>query len=152
MISIKISQAQIILKDTSKSKKSVLERSAQILSDASGIDTKIIFNKLYEREKLGSTSVGNGVAIPHARIDGIKYPFLAVIVLEESVDFVNFDDFDVDIIFCLIVPNDGHNNHLELLAALSEKLDKNEIRQQIRKTKDESDIIKYIKSNQLNYI
>ena len=130
MISIKISRAQIILKDTSKSKKSVLERSAQILSDASGIDTKIIFNKLYEREKLGSTSVGNGVAIPHARIDGIKYPFLAVIVLEESVDFVNFDDFDVDIIFCLIVPSDGHNNHLELLAALSEKLDKNEIRQQ----------------------
>ena len=86
-------------------------------------------------------------------IHPVLFAFFPILFLySTNFSFVNFDDFDVDIIFCLIVPNDGHNNHLELLAALSEKLDKNEIRQQIRKTKDESDIIKYIKSNQLNYI
>lgn len=152
MIEIKLNPSQISIKDKSKSKKSLLEKASQILSDSSKISSKIIFDKLYEREKLGSTSVGNGVAIPHARIDGLEHSFLAILVLEEAVDFVNFDDFDVDIIFCLIVPSKDNNNHLELLAAISDKLDKNDIRQLIRKSDTESDIMDCVKSDEINYI
>ena len=115
MLKIKFDNSHISINDDSKSKKSVLEKLASILSGTTGIDTDVIFNKLYEREKLGSTSVGNGVALPHARLEGINMPFISVVVLEEAIDFDNIDDFDVDIIVCLIVPYYQTEDHLTLL-------------------------------------
>ncbi len=123
MLKIKFDNSHISINDDSKSKKSVLEKLASILSGTTGIDSDIIFNKLYEREKLGSTSVGNGVALPHARLEGINMPFISVVVLEEAIDFDNIDDFDVDIIVCLIVPYDQTEDHLALLSSLSQILD-----------------------------
>ena len=74
MINIKLDDSQISINDNCRSKKSILERLSLLLSKSSGISTDDIFAGLYEREKLGSTSVGNGVAIPHARIKGINHP------------------------------------------------------------------------------
>jgi PTS system nitrogen regulatory IIA component len=122
------------------------------LSGSTGIDTDIIFSKLYEREKLGSTSVGNGVALPHARLEGINVPFISVVVLEEAIDFDNIDNFDVDIIVCLIVPYDQTEDHLTLLASLSQILDNISNRKKMRDSRNSEQIIASLKSGNLNYI
>jgi PTS system nitrogen regulatory IIA component len=152
MLNIKFDNSHISINDDSKSKKSVLEKLASILSGTMGIDSDIIFNKLYEREKLGSTSVGNGVALPHARLEGINVPFISVVVLEEAIDFDNIDDFDVDIIVCLIVPYDQTEDHLTILASLSQILDNISSRKRIRDSKNSEQIITNLKSQNLNYI
>ena len=152
MINIKLDDSHISINDDSKSKKSILEKASLILSNASGIDKDILFNKLYEREKLGSTSVGNGVALPHARIEGIDIPFVSIVILENAIDFDNIDDLDVDIVLCLIVPHDQSNNHLELLACLSEVLDQLSIRRTLRKSRNSEQIINCLRNKKLKFI
>ena len=152
MLNIKFDNSHVTINDDSRTKKSVLEKSASILSTSTGIDVDIIFNKLYEREKLGSTSVGNGVALPHARLKGIDIPFISVVVLEEAVDFDNIDDFDVDIVVCLIVPFEHTEDHLELLSSLSQILDRISNRKKIRNSRNSTEVISSLKSENLNYI
>ncbi len=152
MINIKLDDSHISINDDSKSKKSILEKTSLILSNSSGINKDILFNSLYEREKLGSTSVGNGVALPHARVNGIDIPFISVVILEDPVDFDNIDDLDVDIVLCLIVPSEKTDNHLELLANLSEVLDKLSIRRMLREARNSEQIINCLKSEKLKFI
>ena len=152
MINIKLDDSHISINDDSKSKKSILEKASLILSNTSGIDKDILFNKLYEREKLGSTSVGNGVALPHARIEGIDIPFVSIVILENAINFDNIDDLDVDIVLCLIVPHDQSNNHLELLASLSEVLDQLSIRRTLRKSRNSEQIINCLRNEKLKFI
>ena len=152
MLEIKFDNSHVSINDDSKSKKSVLEKLASILSGTTGIDADIIFNKLYEREKLGSTSVGNGVALPHARLDGINMPFISVVVLEEAIDFDNIDNFDVDIVVCLVVPLKQTEDHLTLLSSLSQILDNISNRKKIRDSRNSEQIIASFKSGDLNYI
>ena len=135
MLNIKLDNSHISINDNSKSKKSVLEKLSSILSETTGIDADEIFNQLYERERLGSTSVGNGVALPHARLHGINVPYISVIVLEDAIDFDNIDDFDVDIVLCLIVPYEQTDNHLVLLSSLSQILDDISNRKKIRSSR-----------------
>ena len=152
MIKIKLEDSHISINDESKTKKSILEKISDILSKPSGIKSNVIFNKLYEREKLGSTSIGKGVAIPHARIKDIEYPFVSIIILDEPVDFDNIDDLDVNIVVSIIVPEDNFNDHLELLSQLSEKLDNPEIRKALRKSRNSKQIISNLSSDNLEFI
>ena len=152
MIKIKLEDSHISINDESKTKKSILEKISDILSKPSGIESSVIFNKLYEREKLGSTSIGKGVAIPHARIKDIEYPFVSIIILDEPVDFDNIDDLDVNIVVSIIVPEDNFDDHLELLSQLSEKLDNPEIRKALRKARNSKQIISNLSSDNLEFI
>ncbi len=152
MLNIKLDNSHISINDNSKSKKSVLEKLASILSETTGIDADEIFNQLYERERLGSTSVGNGVALPHARLHGINVPYISVIVLEDAIDFDNIDDFDVDIVLCLIVPYEQTDDHLVLLSSLSQILDDISNRKKIRSSRNTEQIITCLESENLNYI
>lgn len=152
MIKIKLEDSHISINDESKTKKSILEKISDILSKPSGIESSVIFNKLYEREKLGSTSIGKGVAIPHARIKDIEYPFVSIIILDEPVDFDNIDDLDVNIVVSIIVPEDNFDDHLELLSQLSEKLDNPEIRKALRKSRNSKQIISNLSSDNLEFI
>ena len=152
MIKIKLEDSHISINDESKTKKSILEKISDILSKPSGIKSSVIFNKLYEREKLGSTSIGKGVAIPHARVKDIEYPFVSIIILDEPVDFDNIDDLDVNIVVSIIVPEDNFDDHLELLSQLSEKLDNPEIRKALRKSRNSKQIISNLSSDNLEFI
>ncbi len=152
MIKIKLEDSHISVNDDCKTKKSILEKIADLLSKPSGINRNDIFKKLYEREKLGSTSIGKGVAIPHARIEDIEYPFLSIIILDEPVEFDNIDSLDVDIIVSIIVPEKNYSNHLELLAHLSSKLDDPFVRTELRQARNSSQIIKNFQSDDLEYI
>jgi PTS system nitrogen regulatory IIA component len=152
MLNIKLDNSHVSINDNSKSKKSVLEKLSSILSKTTGIDADEIFNQLYERERLGSTSVGNGVALPHARLHGINVPYISVIVLEDAIDFDNIDDFDVDIVLCLIVPYEQTDDHLVLLSSLSQILDDISNRKKIRSSRNTEQIITCLESENLNYI
>ena len=152
MINIKLDDSQISINDDCRSKKSILERLSLLLSKSSGISTEEIFTGLYEREKLGSTSVGNGVAIPHARIKGINYPFVSVIILDNPIDFDNIDNLDVDIVVCLIVPYEETENHIALLACLSSILDKISNRKKLRGARNSEQVLECLKSTDLNFI
>ena len=152
MINIKLENSQVSINDDCKSKKSILERLSLLLSKSSGISTEEIFTGLYEREKLGSTSVGNGVAIPHARIKGIDHPFVSVVILDNPVDFDNIDNLDVDIVVCLIVPTENTENHLALLACLSSILDKISNRKKLRNARNSEEILHCLESTDLIFI
>lgn len=140
------------MNDNCKTKKSILEKISELLSKPSGVNRNDIFTKLYEREKLGSTSVGKGVAIPHARVKNIEHPFLSIMILNEPVDFDNIDSLDVDIIASIIVPDENFSNHLELLAYLSSKLDDPSVRKELRQARNSSQIIKNLRSENLEFI
>ena len=152
MINIKLDDSQISINDDCRSKKSILERLSLLLSKSSGISTDEIFTCLYDREKLGSTSVGNGVAIPHARIKGITHPFISVVILDNPIEFDNIDNLDVDIVVCLIVPTEETDNHLALLACLSEILDKLSNRKKLRSARNSEEILHCLKSTELIFI
>ena len=152
MINIKLDDSQISINDDCRSKKSILERLSLLLSKSSGISTDEIFTCLYDREKLGSTSVGNGVAIPHARIKGITHPFISVVILDNPIEFDNIDNLDVDIVVCLIVPTEETDNHLALLACLSEILDKTSNRKKLRSARNSQEILHCLESTDLMFI
>jgi len=152
MINIKLDDSHISINDTCRSKKSILEKLSQLLSKSSGIDVNEIFTELYEREKLGSTSVGNGVALPHARIKGVNHPFVSIIILDNPIDFDNIDSLDVDIIICLIVPYEETENHLALLSSLTEILDKISNRKKLRCARNSQQILACLESTELRFI
>jgi PTS system nitrogen regulatory IIA component len=152
MINIKLDDSHISINDNCRSKKSILEKLSQLLSKSSGIHVNEIFTELYEREKLGSTSVGNGVALPHARIRGVEHPFVSIIILDDPIDFDNIDNLDVDIIVCLIVPYEETESHLALLSNLSEILDQISNRKKLRSARNSQQILACLESTELNFI
>lgn len=103
------------------SKKRSLEALSTLLAQAEGEPTqRSIFEHLIGRERLGSTGLGKGVALPHARIDGLDEARSALIKLDQSVDFDAIDKQPVDLLFALAVPKHFSDEHLRILAALAE--------------------------------
>lgn len=103
------------------SKKRLLEEISILLAGDSGPALgNEIFNALVNREKLGSTGLGKGVAIPHGRIAGIEHPVCAFVGLKEPVDFDAADGRPVDLVFALLVPEDSTEEHLQVLSTIAE--------------------------------
>jgi PTS system nitrogen regulatory IIA component len=100
------------------------------------ISDDAIFDALFDRERLGSTGIGKGVAIPHARVPGITHTIAAMLTLNRPIDFDAADKKDVDIFFALLVPEDDGDNHLEHLASLVTSFREPGICQKIRETDD----------------
>ena len=100
------------------------------------ITTDIIFHALLERERLGSTGLGGGVAIPHARVSGITETVAAMITLVAPINYEAADNKPVDIIFGILVPEDGDQYHLEHLARLATILRNQKTCELIRNTND----------------
>jgi PTS system nitrogen regulatory IIA component len=109
----------IRLNDDSSSKKRALEQAAKLLSRDDPELANDIFDRLLERERLGSTGLAGGVALPHARMPGIENTRGAFIRLDEGVDFDALDQQPVDLIFALMVPEDAPDMHLQILAKLA---------------------------------
>jgi len=109
----------VLLDDDSPSKKRLLERAAHLLSLADTAPSEGIFERLLERERLGSTGLAGGVALPHARMPGVTGSHGAFIRLAEPVDFDSLDGQPVDLVFALLVPEEATEEHLQLLAELA---------------------------------
>ncbi|MEM9705527.1 MAG: PTS sugar transporter subunit IIA [Pseudomonadota bacterium] len=103
-------------------KREALSRLAGAAASALGLDERTIYEALIEREKLGTTGVGEGVAIPHGKIDGLSNVAGFLATLDEPVAFDSVDDAPVDILFLLLAPTDATAAHLKALAKVSRLL------------------------------
>lgn len=102
-----------------ETKHEILGRLAEIFAASYELDPADVLDRLEERENLGSTGFGRGVAIPHARVPGIKRPVAALLKLEEPVDFAAADGLPVELVFGLLSPENAGVTHLHALAAIS---------------------------------
>ena len=107
---------------TVSGKKQLFQKIADLATKAYGLDSALIFERLMDREKLGSTGFGGGVAIPHAKIEGLDRVRGLVLLLEEPIPFEAVDDAPVDVIFALLSPIDSGAEHLKTLARVSRYL------------------------------
>lgn len=117
------------------SKKRLLEISAELIAGkVENIDANVIYEALIAREQLGSTGLGNGIAIPHCRIPDCPKTIGALIKLEEGIDFDAIDKKPVDLLFFLLVPEDTVAGHLEVLRTIAEKFNNPEYCNKLRST------------------
>jgi len=123
------------------SKKRVLEQAAKLIAaDYPALDPDDLFRQLTARERLGSTGIGHGIAIPHSRAENCATAIGALITLEEAVDFEAVDDAPVDIIFTLLVPNEAQEEHLRILAALAQVFGNADNLQKLRNAESDEDL------------
>ncbi len=101
------------------SKHDVLEQLSRLFAQSYGLDAALVLEGLEERENLGSTGFGRGIAIPHARIDGIDLPAAALLRLDTPVNFAAADGMPVDLVIGLLSPTNAGVTHLHALAAIS---------------------------------
>lgn len=101
------------------SKRALLQQLGSVAGQQLGIDPELVQACLAEREKLGTTGFGNGVAIPHGKLEGLGSVFLMVARLADPVDYKAVDDQPVDIVFLLLSPPDAGADHLKALATVS---------------------------------
>ena len=124
---------RVLLLSEISSKKRVFELLGETLSaDLELVQESQIYEGLIARERLGSTALGEGVAIPHCRLDDIEQIRCAIIKLDHPVDFEAPDGEDVSIIFALVVPTEATEEHLQMLADLAEYLSKPVNRENLR--------------------
>ncbi len=100
-------------------KKALFQHLAQIGAREYGLDAAEVLERLTERERLGSTGFGNGVAIPHGKIEGLSSIVGMFVHLAQPIDFQAIDDMPVDLVFCLLSPPDAGADHLKALALVS---------------------------------
>jgi PTS system nitrogen regulatory IIA component len=127
---------QALSKQSLLSKKRVFERAAEAMSAALNVSSETIYRALLAREKLGSTAIGEGIAIPHCRINECSEAAGCIVTLQEPIDYGSADGQDVDIIFVLLVPEEATEAHLKLLAALARSFSNAEVRDRVRQTQD----------------
>ncbi|WP_109261782.1 PTS IIA-like nitrogen regulatory protein PtsN [Hyphobacterium indicum] len=114
------------------------KQALQIMSEAAAakldIDSRLIFDAVMERERLGSTGVGDGVAIPHARLEGLDRVFGLFARLKTPIDFDAIDGRPVDLIFLLLAPETSSAEHLKALARISRIFRREDLRSHLRAT------------------
>lgn len=115
------------------SKKRALEvLSTQIALGDPALTPRAVFDCLLARERLGSTGLGSGVAIPHGRLPHLREAIGAFLRLKEPVDFEALDNRPVDLLFGLLVPEDSTDEHLQLLSLLAEGFSRESLKEQLR--------------------
>lgn len=128
-----------------KSKKRALEIVSEIAQKTlDQFETKTIFEKIMSRERLGTTSIGCGIAIPHCRLEGVNEATAVLIKLKQGVDYDAIDDEPVDIIMALFVPEASTDEHLELLAKLADLFSQAEIRDALRQASSKQQLFDLI--------
>ena len=121
-ISKLLSARDIVLDIPATSKKRLLEHAALLFENEHRLERNKVFDSLFARERLGSTGLGQGVAIPHGRIKGLKSPLIAVLRAEAPVPFESPDGQPVRLLVVLLVPEHATEEHLEILSELAEVL------------------------------
>ncbi len=124
------------------SKKRALELASQTIAEQlDGLAAEDIFSGLINRERLGSTGIGEGVAIPHCRTPGVTTAIGLLMTLSSPIDFDAIDNRPVDLICFLLVPEDGAEEHLQTLAGLAELFNDSSTRESLRSCEDSSNLL-----------
>jgi PTS system nitrogen regulatory IIA component len=119
-----------------KTKKQALQDVAQRAAVLTGLDAREIFDTLMQRERLGSTGVGRGIAIPHGRMAGLTRIVSVFARLDEPIDFEALDNEPVDLIFLLLAPEHAGADHLKALARISRLLREPSTIERLRSSRD----------------
>ena len=128
------SQVQVSVEATSK--KRAFEDAGLLFENLHGLNRALVTDSLFARERLGSTGLGHGVAIPHGRIKGLKTPMAAIFVLQTAIGFDAPDDQAVNLLVCLLVPEAATQKHLEILSEIAEMLSDSALREQLKTSTD----------------
>lgn len=136
----------IVVQSDVSSRKKLLQDMAHLLAQPLSQVTKEkdVYHLLLEREKLGNTGVGNGVAIPHSRCEQAHKAVVAIITLEEAIDYDSIDRQAVDIAFGLLVPTEATQEHLNLLAEIAKMMSNNDNKAQLSSAKTPAQVIDLI--------
>ena len=135
-ISDLITPASIFSKLPATSKKQALQELAKRASDISELNERVIFDALIERERLGTTGVGNGIAIPHGKLAGLDRLHGLFARLDKPIEFESIDEQPVDLIFLLLAPECAGADHLKALARVSRLLRDRSICEKLRGSED----------------
>ena len=117
-----LSPADVVLDVKTANKGQLLRLLATRAAAGAGLDADEVATLIVKREELGSTGVGNGVALPHARLAGLKAPFGLLARLRRGIDFEAIDDQPVDIVFLLLLPETANGEQLNALACAARVL------------------------------
>jgi PTS system nitrogen regulatory IIA component len=120
---------------SASSKRQVLAVVSEIAARSFGLKAPDVFEALMEREAAGSTGVGHGVAVPHAKVPGLDRPRGVFLRLLQPVEYESLDDQPVDLVFALFSPPEGASEHLRALARVTRVLRQADLREQLRKAR-----------------
>ena len=123
--------AQVLVHVEATSKKRAFEEVGLLFENLHGLSRALITDSLFARERLGSTGLGHGVAIPHGRIKGLKTPMAAVMQLAQHIGFDAPDELPVNLLIFLLVPEAATQKHLEILSEIAELLSDSDLREQL---------------------
>jgi nitrogen PTS system EIIA component len=122
------------------SKKRVFEHAGLLFENLHTISRAAVTDNLFARERLGSTGLGHGVAIPHGRIKGLKQPLAAVARVQHPIPFDSPDDEPVTLLIFLLVPEAATQRHLEILSEIAEMLSDRDLRERLKTETDASKV------------
>ena len=114
--------SQVLVHVDATSKKRAFEEVGLLFENLHGLSRALVTDSLFSRERLGSTGLGHGVAIPHGRIKGLKAPMAAVFQLAQPIGFDAPDEQAVNLLIFLLVPEAATQKHLEILSEIAEML------------------------------
>ena len=138
--------AQVLVSVDATSKKRAFEEAGLLFESQHGLSRALITDSLFVRERLGSTGLGHGVAIPHGRIKGLKAPMAAVFQLLQPIGFDAPDEMPVSLLIFLLVPEAATQKHLEILSEIAELLSDAALRDKLRSS-DSADALHHLVSN-----
>ena len=131
---------QVLVDVKATSKKRAFEEAGLLFEQLHNFSRAIITDSLFARERLGSTSLGHGVAIPHGRVKGLKSPMAALFLLSKPIVFDAPDEQPVGLLIFLLVPEAATQKHLEILAEIAEMLSDQDLRTRLMNTHDAADL------------
>ena len=128
--------AQVLVGVDAASKKRAFEDAGLLFENLHGLNRALVADSLFARERLGSTGLGHGVAIPHGRIKGLKAPMAAVFQLATPIGFDAPDEQPVGLLIFLLVPEAATQKHLEILSEIAEMLSDSGLREKLMRSQD----------------
>jgi len=141
-----LSPDQVLVHVDASSKKRAFEEAGFLFERLHGLSRALVTDSLFSRERLGSTGLGHGVAIPHGRIKGLKAPMAAVFQLAHPIVFDAPDDQSVGLLIFLLVPEAATQKHLEILSEIAELLSDAGLREKLVNSADAADLYGLIAS------
>lgn len=139
-----LSPAQVLAQVEVTSKKRAFEEVGLLFENLHGLNRALVTDSLFSRERLGSTGLGHGVAIPHGRIKGLKSPLAAVFQLSRAIGFDAPDDQVVNLLIFLLVPEAATQKHLEILSEIAELLSDADLREKLVSSTDSQQLHRLI--------
>lgn len=132
--------AQVLVHIDATSKKRAFEEAGLLFENLHGLSRSLVTDSLFSRERLGSTGLGHGVAIPHGRIKGLKAPMAAVLQLADPIGFDAPDEQPVKLLIFLLVPEAATQKHLEILSEIAEMLSDAGLREKLASSASETEL------------